>query len=69
MKKIIAPVLMAVTVFALFLNPDLANAQTKKSKKMEKKKILFVYRAMTKKETQANQPVIIWEKLPMPGKY
>lgn len=49
MKKIIAPVLMAVTVFALFLNPDLANAQTKKSKKMEKKKILFVVSSHDKK--------------------
>ena len=49
MKKIIAPVLMAFTVFALFLNPDLANAQTKKSKKMEKKKILFVVSSHDKK--------------------
>mgnify|MGYP001004897175 FL=1 len=40
---------MAFTVFALFLNPDLANAQTKKSKKMEKKKILFVVSSHDKK--------------------
>lgn len=48
MKKIITPGLMAVAIFALFLNPDLANAQTKKSKKMEKK-ILFVVSSHDKK--------------------
>ncbi|WP_447635445.1 type 1 glutamine amidotransferase domain-containing protein [Flavobacterium microcysteis] len=48
MKKIITPGLMAIAIFALFLNPDLANAQTKKSKKMEKK-ILFVVSSHDKK--------------------
>lgn len=48
MKKIITPGLMAIAIFALFLNPDFANAQTKKSKKMEKK-ILFVVSSHDKK--------------------
>ncbi|WP_233590059.1 type 1 glutamine amidotransferase domain-containing protein [Flavobacterium microcysteis] len=48
MRKIITPGLMAIAFFALFLNPDFANAQTKKSKKMEKK-ILFVVSSHDKK--------------------
>lgn len=48
MKKIITSGLMAVAVFALALNPNSGNAQTKKSKNMEKK-ILFVVSSHDKK--------------------
>ena len=48
MKKILTSALMAIALFAIALHSNLGNAQTKKSKKMEKK-ILFVVSSHDKK--------------------
>lgn len=48
MKKILSSSVMAITLFAVALHSDFANAQTKKAKKMEKK-ILFVVSSHDKK--------------------